>query len=751
MMVAVAGEGQSESCMESMEREEKSERSSNTTTAMNRKDKRKALKKMKRKQTRRQNAMRVIEEEDARLNDPEELTRLMQLEQEEAERMERDRKEFEEREREFLEALLQRNREEEEQRELLERNQRKQVENENPEEMNEDDNWEYIEEGPAEIIWQGNEIIVRKKKVRVLKKDVDKQTEREDIDRPTSNPLAPQSEAFEDYKSAQELLESVAQQVPNFGTEQDKAHCPFHLKTGACRFGARCSRVHFYPDKSCTLLMKNMYGGSGLAWDQDEGLEYTDEEIKCCFEDFYEDVHTEFLKFGEIVNFKVCNNSSSHLRGNVYVHYQSLESAVLACQSINGRYFAGKQVTCEFVNVTRWKVAICGEFMKSRLKTCSRGSACNFIHCFRNPGGDYEWADLDKPPPRYWVQKMAALFGYTDGCGNQLDKGSPGPTRSSSKRMHADIDRTYRSWRSRSKELESGHRKSHHEEADKRRTTHLQRHASFSRKRAGNFDYGMHEEGISSKAYQRIQSKEADTNSDESRSSGNQRGDPELMKRDGPCRAYESDSDSDWSDMDGASDRHHEHKSKSSKFTYGHEYTTLKPLKLDMKQTASHADRGCSRHRSSTHRKKNSDVSNVDLQGDGLDGYEERLPRNSSRWLDDTADMARGGSYGNEDRHRKHSRINSTSCKGLDESEVVSLRERDEEKHGKHRRRSSRRQSKESGFSDTDSHAGKPRRDQKRSSRRNQDRSHDKKKSRCSNSTGAWRPNWNNKLTVVLL
>lgn len=35
----------------------------------------------------------------------------------------------------------------------------------------EDDGWEYVEEGPAEIIWKGNEIIVKKKKVRVPKKD----------------------------------------------------------------------------------------------------------------------------------------------------------------------------------------------------------------------------------------------------------------------------------------------------------------------------------------------------------------------------------------------------------------------------------------------------------------------------------------------------------------------------------------------------------------------------------------------------
>ncbi|KAL5227757.1 hypothetical protein ABZP36_016022 [Zizania latifolia] len=90
----------------------------------------------------------------------------------------------------------------------------------------------YVEDGPAEIIWQGNEITVKKNKAKVPKKAKDKQ------------PI-----------------------------QQDKAHCPFYLKTADCRFGARCSSVHFYPDKSCTLLMKNMYSGPGFASEQDEGLE----------------------------------------------------------------------------------------------------------------------------------------------------------------------------------------------------------------------------------------------------------------------------------------------------------------------------------------------------------------------------------------------------------------------------------------------------------------------------------------------
>jgi len=127
------------------------------------------------------------------------------------------------------------------------------------------------------------------------------------------------------------------------------------------------------------------------------------------------------------------------------VHYKSLDSALLSYSSMNGRYFAGKQITCEFVAVTRWKAAICGEYMRSKYKTCSHGVACNFIHCFRNPGGDYEWADWDNPPPRYWIRKMAALFG--PAADTMHDKPSDTPVferlqRSDRKRLKNSRDRS---------------------------------------------------------------------------------------------------------------------------------------------------------------------------------------------------------------------------------------------------------------------------------------------------------------------
>eukprot|EP00898_Chlorokybus_atmophyticus_P002588 jgi/Chlat1/332/Chrsp1S03194 len=178
----------------------------------------------------------------------------------------------------------------------------------------------------------------------------------------------------------------------NFGTEKSRMYCPFYLKVGACRFGARCSRAHPRPEASSTLLMPGMFAATANAQDELEADEDAEMEQ---FLEFYQEVHAEFAHYGTIVNFKVCRNKCPHLRGNVYVQFHAVESAVSAFAGINSRYYDGKQVACEFVPVNKWRSAICGAY--SRGQVCPRGETCNFLHPFPNPGGAYRRADLDIP------------------------------------------------------------------------------------------------------------------------------------------------------------------------------------------------------------------------------------------------------------------------------------------------------------------------------------------------------------------
>ena len=49
------------------------------------------------------------------------------------------------------------------------------------------------------------------------------------------------------------------------------------------------------------------------------------------------------------------------------------------------------------------------------------------------PGGDYEWADSDRPPPKYWVEKTVALFGYSDAYEKQMMEDNPRQLRNNGK------------------------------------------------------------------------------------------------------------------------------------------------------------------------------------------------------------------------------------------------------------------------------------------------------------------------------
>lgn len=184
----------------------------------------------------------------------------------------------------------------------------------------------------------------------------------------------------------------------NFGTERDVANCPFFLKTGACRFGDRCSRKHIYPTSSPTLLLRGMFKTFGMEesrrddYDMDACLEHSEEELLESFLEFYHDVLPEFKSVGKVVQFKVCCNHEPHLRGNVYVQFETEEVCKEAFMKFNGRWYAGRQLQCEICPVTRWKNAICGLFDRQK---CPKGKHCNFLHVFRNPGNEFWEADRD--------------------------------------------------------------------------------------------------------------------------------------------------------------------------------------------------------------------------------------------------------------------------------------------------------------------------------------------------------------------
>ncbi|CAD5122778.1 DgyrCDS11185 [Dimorphilus gyrociliatus] len=150
--------------------------------------------------------------------------------------------------------------------------------------------------------------------------------------------------------------------------------CNYYWKTGVCRFGNRCSRFHPRVEHSNTLIFHNMYYHFELEQglyddDYNTGVEYYKMKMKTVFinsfiadltleyeysaiykhfMEFYQDSLPEFKLCGRVLQFKVCCNYEPHLRGNVYVQYDRLEDAITAYKRFNGRWYAGRQLSCEF-------------------------------------------------------------------------------------------------------------------------------------------------------------------------------------------------------------------------------------------------------------------------------------------------------------------------------------------------------------------------------------------------------------------
>lgn len=138
--------------------------------------------------------------------------------------------------------------------------------------------------------------------------------------------------------------------------------CQFYTKIGACRHGDKCSKVHVKPVHSKTVLMPHLYVPKTMASD---------------FPEFFLDVFRQLATYGEVKSVVVCENENSHLNGNVYVKYATIQQAEAAVTGLNQQWFDGRPVHCELSPVENFGEAVC---RAHDTNSCNRGDKCNYMH-----------------------------------------------------------------------------------------------------------------------------------------------------------------------------------------------------------------------------------------------------------------------------------------------------------------------------------------------------------------------------------
>uniref|UniRef100_A0AC35FY58 Uncharacterized protein n=1 Tax=Panagrolaimus sp. PS1159 TaxID=55785 RepID=A0AC35FY58_9BILA len=155
----------------------------------------------------------------------------------------------------------------------------------------------------------------------------------------------------------------------------DRELCSFYKRIGACRHGQKCSRLHIPPEKSRSIMIRNLYRHVQPLTAQ---IASSSQEALTIFEEFYEEVFTEIDEsYGRINQMHVCENMGEHLIGNVYINFYNHSSANRAITFLNNRYFAGLPIFAELSPVEDFRNAVCRQHDAGE---CSRGGFCNFLH-----------------------------------------------------------------------------------------------------------------------------------------------------------------------------------------------------------------------------------------------------------------------------------------------------------------------------------------------------------------------------------
>lgn len=338
----------------------------------------------------------------------------------------------------------------------------------------------------------------------------------------------------------------------------DPSNCKFYMKTGACRFGPRCSRNHVRYENTPTILIPNFFQDARLGMQSNDrnDEDYDEVELIHEFEKFYDDVIGEFRAAGTVVMFKCSQNYVPHLRGNVYVQYSKPEYALEALNMFNGRFYAGRQLEVELSPVTNWKSSICGLFDK---RLCPRGKACNFLHVFRNPGNAYSVPNrTDFDPERAFrsggydpsfVNPNHPVFKYynqRDAYGYRSENAKSSNMRNQVNKWDNDKNERSRSRsRSREKDRRRKHSHSRSHSRDSKSRSRSRSHSPRSRKRK----HSKSKSRSSSRSRSKSRSKERKSRSRKhSHSSESSRGSNKKKKHTGNDSDV-SDTSTDWSDI----------------------------------------------------------------------------------------------------------------------------------------------------------------------------------------------------------
>eukprot|EP00796_Vickermania_ingenoplastis_P008598 gene8600-6036_t len=169
---------------------------------------------------------------------------------------------------------------------------------------------------------------------------------------------------------------------PHAGDNQIE-RCTFFSKSGACRHGDNCTKVHVRPTDSPTVLFPMMYPNPLAVEylpDYDGPRSFNKKYLQKHLEHFYKETWRAFMEMGRIAELRVVSNLGEHLLGNVYIRFESSADAAAVVRELRNKKFNKIPLLPELSPVKDFGEACCQADLDG---SCKRGSQCNYLHIMK--------------------------------------------------------------------------------------------------------------------------------------------------------------------------------------------------------------------------------------------------------------------------------------------------------------------------------------------------------------------------------
>lgn len=159
--------------------------------------------------------------------------------------------------------------------------------------------------------------------------------------------------------------------------ENTKLICKYYSKVGIC-IDENCMRYHSKKIFSRVVVFKRIFPDPILFIESlpENIINFDESDLQKYVDSVFYDIYIMCKRFGPVDDILIVRNNIDQLQGSAFVLFREIDAAYACYLTLNGCYYAGRQIEVYLSATNRFSDAVC----KNTYKDCVNSDFCHYLH-----------------------------------------------------------------------------------------------------------------------------------------------------------------------------------------------------------------------------------------------------------------------------------------------------------------------------------------------------------------------------------